>query len=61
MPSRDPSSPTIKSPEEWLEKVAPEKAQGTFKLFLGYAPGVGPGYFGQPSTTLVTLGHLTFS
>jgi two-component system sensor histidine kinase KdpD len=44
MPSRDPSSPTIKSPEEWLEKVAPEKAQGTFKLFLGYAPGVGKTY-----------------
>lgn len=30
-----------KSPEEWLEQTAPEKATGVFKLFLGYAPGVG--------------------
>jgi len=44
MPSRDPSQPATKSPEEWLEKVAPEKTQGTFKLFLGYAPGVGKTY-----------------
>jgi two-component system sensor histidine kinase KdpD len=29
-----------KKPEEWLE-VAAEKARGAFKLFLGYAPGVG--------------------
>ena len=41
MPSRDNASPAAKSPEEWLEKVAPDKVQGTFKLFLGYAPGVG--------------------
>ncbi len=34
-----------KKPEEWLEKVAPpEKAKGVFKLFLGYAPGVGKTY-----------------
>jgi two-component system sensor histidine kinase KdpD len=44
MPARDPSSTPTKSPEEWLEKVAPEKTQGTFKLFLGYAPGVGKTY-----------------
>lgn len=44
MPIRDTSSPTTKSPEEWLEKVAPEKTRGTFKLFLGYAPGVGKTY-----------------
>ena len=44
MPNRDPSNSTVKSPEEWLEKVAPEKTQGTFKLFLGYAPGVGKTY-----------------
>src|SRR5260370_40978595 len=44
MTNRDPSSPTIKSPEEWLEKVAPEKTRGTFKLFLGYAPGEGKTY-----------------
>jgi len=31
-----------KKPEEWLEVVSPrEKARGVFKLFLGYAPGVG--------------------
>lgn len=35
---------TAKSPEEWLDKVAPEKTRGTFKLFLGYAPGVGKTY-----------------
>lgn len=33
-----------KTPEEWLEEVAPAKAQGVFKLFLGYAPGVGKTY-----------------
>ncbi len=33
-----------KTPEEWLEEVAPAKAQGLFKLFLGYAPGVGKTY-----------------
>jgi two-component system, OmpR family, sensor histidine kinase KdpD len=40
MQSRD----TSRSPEEWLEKVEPEKIRGTFKLFLGYAPGVGKTY-----------------
>ena len=31
-----------KKPEEWLEVASPpEKARGVFKLFLGYAPGVG--------------------
>lgn len=31
-----------KKPEEWLEVASPpEKARGIFKLFLGYAPGVG--------------------
>ena len=31
-----------KKPEEWLETVSPSaKQRGTFKLFLGYAPGVG--------------------
>jgi two-component system, OmpR family, sensor histidine kinase KdpD len=44
MATRDPSMPALKSPEEWLEKVAPEKTRGTFKLFLGYAPGVGKTY-----------------
>lgn len=31
-----------KKPEEWLELVSPpQKSRGVFKLFLGYAPGVG--------------------
>jgi two-component system, OmpR family, sensor histidine kinase KdpD len=31
-----------KKPEEWLEVASPpEKTRGSFKLFLGYAPGVG--------------------
>jgi two-component system, OmpR family, sensor histidine kinase KdpD len=31
-----------KKPEEWLEIASPpQKARGIFKLFLGYAPGVG--------------------
>jgi two-component system sensor histidine kinase KdpD len=33
-----------KTPEEWLDEVSPTKAQGIFKLFLGYAPGVGKTY-----------------
>jgi two-component system sensor histidine kinase KdpD len=30
--------------EEWLNEISPEKSKGTFKLFLGYAPGVGKTY-----------------
>jgi len=33
-----------KTPEQWLEEVATQKKQGIFKLFLGYAPGVGKTY-----------------
>jgi two-component system sensor histidine kinase KdpD len=33
-----------KTPEQWLEEVAPNKAKGVFKLFFGYAPGVGKTY-----------------
>ena len=33
-----------KTPEQWLEKAAPEKKTAIFKLFLGYAPGVGKTY-----------------
>ncbi len=34
-----------KKPEDWLAQVAsPEKTKGIFKLFLGYAPGVGKTY-----------------
>src|SRR5215467_13465601 len=31
----------VKTPEQWLEETAPQKKQAIFKLFLGYAPGVG--------------------
>src|SRR3989454_6765284 len=31
-----------KTPEQWLEEASPaQKTRGIFKLFLGYAPGVG--------------------
>src|SRR4051812_48826947 len=30
-----------KTPEQWLEEASSQKKQGIFKLFLGYAPGVG--------------------
>jgi len=34
-----------KKPEEWLEVAGPpQKTKGIFKLFLGYAPGVGKTY-----------------
>ena len=33
-----------KTSEEWLTEISPEKSKGTFKLFLGYAPGVGKTY-----------------
>jgi two-component system sensor histidine kinase KdpD len=33
-----------KTPEQWLEETSPSKKGGVFKLFLGYAPGVGKTY-----------------
>ncbi len=33
-----------KTPEQWLEETTPVKKGGVFKLFLGYAPGVGKTY-----------------
>lgn len=34
-----------KTPEQWLAEASPaEKTKGIFKLFLGYAPGVGKTY-----------------
>jgi len=33
-----------KTPEEWLSEISSEKERGIFKLFLGYAPGVGKTY-----------------
>jgi two-component system, OmpR family, sensor histidine kinase KdpD len=34
----------VKTPEQWLEEASPQKKEGIFKLFLGYAPGVGKTY-----------------
>src|SRR5215471_9728161 len=31
----------VRTPEQWLEETSPQKKQAIFKLFLGYAPGVG--------------------
>jgi two-component system sensor histidine kinase KdpD len=37
--------PLAKKPEDWLEVASPpQKTRGIFKLFLGYAPGVGKTY-----------------
>lgn len=33
-----------KTPEQWLQETSPTKKRGIFKLFLGYAPGVGKTY-----------------
>jgi two-component system, OmpR family, sensor histidine kinase KdpD len=33
-----------KTPEQWLEETSPARQGGVFKLFLGYAPGVGKTY-----------------
>jgi two-component system, OmpR family, sensor histidine kinase KdpD len=33
-----------KTPEQWLEESTPLRQGGVFKLFLGYAPGVGKTY-----------------
>src|ERR1700723_3304640 len=33
-----------KSPEEWLKECDPAQRRAVFKLFLGYAPGVGKTY-----------------
>src|SRR3954467_4687538 len=30
-----------KTPDDWLNEISTEKSKGIFKLFLGYAPGVG--------------------
>jgi two-component system, OmpR family, sensor histidine kinase KdpD len=39
------NSAMAKTPEEWLSEVSPQgKDRGIFKLFLGYAPGVGKTY-----------------
>ena len=43
-PDIDKSGSERETPEEWLEKVDPEKKRGLFKVFVGYAPGVGKTY-----------------
>src|SRR5580765_6968079 len=40
-----------KTPEQWLQEAVPEKKGSIFKLFLGYAPGVGK-TFSMPSEAL---------
>ena len=42
--SLDENEAMPKTPEQWLEETAPTKKAGLFKLFLGYAPGVGKTY-----------------
>jgi two-component system, OmpR family, sensor histidine kinase KdpD len=37
-------APMTKTPEQWLEETVPTKSKGAFKVFLGYAPGVGKTY-----------------
>ena len=37
----EPRDSARKSPEEWLQVSQSEKERGRFKIFLGYAPGVG--------------------
>jgi two-component system, OmpR family, sensor histidine kinase KdpD len=37
-------APMTKTPDQWLSEISTEKARGIFKLFLGYAPGVGKTY-----------------
>ena len=34
-------APARKTPEDWLQSSSTEKDRGRFKIFLGYAPGVG--------------------
>jgi two-component system sensor histidine kinase KdpD len=34
-------TPPRKNPEDWLSSAETEKTRGRFKVFLGYAPGVG--------------------
>lgn len=37
----DRQKPLRKTPEDWLQASSTEKERGRFKIFLGYAPGVG--------------------
>jgi two-component system sensor histidine kinase KdpD len=45
LPATEKINSLPKKPEEWLADVSPRsKSRGAFKLFLGYAPGVGKTY-----------------
>src|SRR5262249_41960906 len=44
MPQSKPRKTEPKTPEQWLEQTSQEKKDAIFKLFLGYAPGVGKTY-----------------
>lgn len=44
MSHSEPGRAEAKTPEQWLQDIAPEKKAAIFKLFLGYAPGVGKTY-----------------
>src|SRR6185312_8634314 len=44
MANRSINPPPQKTPEQWLEQSELESSRGIFKLFLGYAPGVGKTY-----------------
>jgi hypothetical protein len=37
-------APMSETPEQSVQRTSPQKKQGIFKLFLGYAPGVGKTY-----------------
>jgi two-component system, OmpR family, sensor histidine kinase KdpD len=44
MPQSQQKKTEPKTPEQWLEQTSHEKKDAIFKLFLGYAPGVGKTY-----------------
>jgi two-component system sensor histidine kinase KdpD len=45
LPATEKINSLPKKPEDWLADVSPRsKSRGAFKLFLGYAPGVGKTY-----------------
>jgi two-component system, OmpR family, sensor histidine kinase KdpD len=44
MPQSEQKKTEPKTPEQWLEQTSHEKKDAIFKLFLGYAPGVGKTY-----------------
>ena len=47
-----------KSPEEWLKEVDTQQRPAVFKLFLGYAPGVGKTYAMLSEGVRLSLIHI---